>query len=482
MATKYLSDYPDLMSEWDWEKNSAEGILPTEVSHSSAKYDPWWICPQGHSYQSKAHRRTRGRGCNVCSGRVVVIGVNDITTTHPELVSELKYPEDGFKYSKGSDVYLPWICQPLGHEWSARVSHRTQGSGCHVCTKQKAHTGTTDLWTVNPTLAGQLSEPMLGYDLTRNSGQSVEFECASGHSRRARVYSRLDDGSDCPNCVSNISKAETELQDLLRDLVPIETNIRTVIPPKELDIYIPSLKIAIEFNGNYFHSDVFKDKNYHSDKTKACAEKGIQLIHVWSDEDPITVHRMLAHKLGVSQQRRVSGNKTTVHQITNKEAFPFLNANHIQGQASGTYYLGLKEKSSQELVAVMVLKRTKDTLSLERYATNAIVMGGQSKILAYVDKNIPHTKMVTFADLSISNGSLYEKSGWVKDKVLPPDYRYLVNGKREHKFNYRLKRFREDPNLKFEEGLSESQLAKLNNLPKVYDCGKVRYVRYSKVK
>ena len=77
----------------------------------------------------------------------------------------------------------------------------------------------------------------------------------------------------------------------------------------------------------------------------------------------------------------------------------------------------------------------------------------------------------------MSDGGLYDALGFTADKELPPDYKYVVDGKRVHKFSYRRKRFRADPDLRYEEGLSERELAYLNGLGRVWDCGKIRYVK-----
>lgn len=82
----------------------------------------------------------------------------------------------------------------------------------------------------------------------------------------------------------------------------------------------------------------------------------------------------------------------------------------------------------------------------------------------------------TFSDHCVSDGGLYEQNGFVVDKVLPPDYMYVVGNRREHKFRYRLKRFREDPNLVYQDGISERELAKLNGLRRVWDAGKTRWL------
>lgn len=104
-------------------------------------------------------------------------------------------------------------------------------------------------------------------------------------------------------------------------------------------------------------------------------------------------------------------------------------------------------------------------------------LGGFTKLLTYAEREYTPSRFITFADHCISDGGLYEGNGFVVDKTLPPDYMYVVGDRREHKFDYRLKRFRNDPDLKYVEGLTERELAALNGLVRVWDAGKTRFVR-----
>lgn len=258
---------------------------------------------------------------------------------------------------------------------------------------------------------------------------------------------------------------------------------KKIIKPKELDIYIPSKKIAIEFNGVYWHSEAQgKDKDYHRNKWLSCKDKGVQLIQVWEDEwtrNPEQIKRMLAHKLGVSAERKVFARRTTVVPVIKTEVEKFLSENHIQGFASGSYYLGLREKASNELTAVLVLKKEAGTngrvLNIVRYATSANVVGGFTKLLSDAEKTYKPESFITFADHGVSDGGLYENNGFIADKELAPDYMYVVGGERKHKFGYRLKRFESNPDLLWEQGLTERELAKLNGLERIWDAGKTRY-------
>lgn len=250
----------------------------------------------------------------------------------------------------------------------------------------------------------------------------------------------------------------------------------------ELDIYLPDKNIAIEYNGVHWHSEKIKNgKNLYAnhDKWKKCKDLGIQLITIWEDEwlyKKDIVKSMLRHKLHKDESVRVFARNTVIEKLSWGEVEEFLNTYHIQGSSHGSVYYGLKYNS--EIVAVSVWRKNKNTLYLDRYATSCNVIGGMGKLLKYGKKYALDNgcnQIITFSDHSVSDGYLYEKLNFEKDCVLRPDYSYVRQDKREHKFNYRKKRFENDPLLKYKPGLTESQLAELNGFNKIYDCGKTRW-------
>lgn len=133
-----------------------------------------------------------------------------------------------------------------------------------------------------------------------------------------------------------------------------------------------------------------------------------------------------------------------------------------------------------KLRALLVLKRDKDStgdnvLNIIRYATHGLVQGGFTKLVKHATAIYQPGSFVTFADHCISDGSLYENNGFIVDKEIAPDYMYVVNNERKHKFGYRLKRFRDDSDLIWQEGASERELAALNGLEHIWDAGKTKY-------
>lgn len=524
LATKI----PLLASQWDYEKNESEH--PENVLFTSSK-KYWWICNQGHSIYAtirdrKSKKSHEYNACAACSGRIAVKGVNDLYTLYPHIAQQCISDVDTASITAQSSRVLEWRCE---NNHTMKESPRIRVKRVHSCpTCQedvreqawiKREKDLLDLKSYekklskerkegllaeramekyekkkknflshkNPELFSELLDGELNSDVTYNSAKKLEWQCNYGHTWKAAVYQRYNFNSQCPTCMSHTytSKGEKSISDFIKTTYKGEIieNTKSLISPYEVDIYLPEKNMAIEFNGLYWHSDMAgKNKSYHYDKWILCAEKGVQLITVWEDDwrdRPEIVKSMLSHKLGVSDNPAIFARNTVVHYASKKDAFDFCKAHHIQGYVQGSQYIGLKDKSSGEIVAMSIWRKNKESLYLERYCTSQVVIGGMGKLLKAGRKfalDAELLKIVTFSDHEVSNGNLYKKLGFVKEKEIRPDYKYVIQKNRVHKFNYRLKRFKNDPDLLFEEGLSESELAQLNKIPKVYDCGKTRWI------
>lgn len=469
------SQHPALAAEWNDSKDISDFT-------SRSGYRATWKCGIGHIWKASIANRVRGSGCPVCNNRQTVNGFNDLLSTHPELASEWDDKRDVSTVTYGSDYVASWKCS-RGHRWAAAVANRSKGRGCPVCSNQRVDAGTNSFSVAFPLLRREWDDAADSESFAAGSGYRAWWKCDKGHRWQAQVKERTN-GTRCPICVSKtyVSLLEQEVVEYVRSIYDrdIVTTERSLPGLTELDIFLPEARIGIEVNGLYYHSEAFKAAGYHKDKQEAAAALGIQLVEVWEDSwrfQRETVMRMLAHKIGVSKDQRVPGRKTKPSTITLQEARTFLNEFHLQGWASGSYYLGLRSPDGS-LVAVMVLKRAGNRrLRLERYATSAVVAGGQSKLLRYAEQTIPGwDSITTFADASVSDGHLYESTGWSLEAHIPPDYSYLVAGRRRHKFGYRLERFRSDPTLSYREGATERELAAENGLLRIWDSGKTRYV------
>lgn len=464
---------------WDAEKNTTPIDRVTLGSSTMFAF----ACPHGHKWQARFADVASGKsGCPTCSNRKVAIGFNDLASAYPEIAAQWssKNAKRAEEVSHASRKKAWWHCSE-GHEWQAEIDSRKR-AGCPVCSNRVIHAGVNDLKALHPRLYKEVVHKRPG--ISPASKRPLTWACDTcGNVWKSPVVTRVRNrGEDCAKCYP-ASRGERDLADFIQGLFPDEEvvrNDRSIIGPLELDIVVPSRKVAVEFNGAYWHSEEYgKDKWYHHEKWKRCLEKGYQLIQVWSDtweNRPEAVKAMIASKLGANQRTRVYGRTTSVTTVPLATARDFFDKHHVQGWTRASIYLGL-EHPDLGLVAVCAFRISKREVVLERYATCAHVIGGQSKLLSAFDRTHAYDRMITFADLEVSDGNLYEQTGWVKDRDLLPDYKYLVGGTRVHKFNYRLARFKTDSSLTYEEGLSERELARLNGLMRVWDSGKIRYVR-----
>jgi very-short-patch-repair endonuclease len=235
--------------------------------------------------------------------------------------------------------------------------------------------------------------------------------------------------SACPRCLhcypltKPISNLEKELVDFCKQYYPdLKENDRTLISPKELDIVIPELKLAIEFNGDFWHSiQAGKDTNYHLNKTLECEKAGYRLIHIfeheWINKQDIIKTKLKA--LFNVEQEHVYARKCTVKEISSKDKNEFLNLHHIQGEDKSKVKLGLFYQD--ELVAVMTFGKPRFNKNYEyeliRYATSKHVIGGAGKLLKYFERKYKPKSIITYADRRFSQGNMYFKLGFKLDHI-----------------------------------------------------------------
>lgn len=481
----------DLLSKFELvcEEFSLKNPYGPDNIHAFSNKKVLWDCSQcGNEYSMSPLNKVNGSGCPVCANKRIVIGLNDAGTASPELVKlwSSKNNTNIGQYAPYSTYKALWECD-YGHEWSAPISRLSSGHRCPYCSGNLPIVGSNDIASSDFISLWSTKNVVEPSEVKVGSSRKVWWTCPNGHPDYMQSPSdKISQGKGCRRCVRTVSRQELEIRNFLQSFnLDIEVSKKGILDRnRELDIYIPSKKIAIEFNGLYWHSEpLYSNRNGHYDKWRECYELGIQLITIWEDDwrnKRDIVKSSLVNKLGLYNGKKIFARNTYVSIITKDEASSFLNSHHIQGRAHGKYYLGLRDKESDELVSSMVLKESSGDLILERYASSMLVVGGQSKLLAYVDKTINYTKMTTFADLSISDGNLYQATGWTKDSLLKPDYKYVFNGNRVHKFNFRKNKFQTNPKLQYVDGATEKELAELNGLRRIWDCGKIRYVRYKK--
>lgn len=493
----FATKHPELVSIW---QKCEENPSPHEVLFCTMKVVIQWYCEAGHFYPTTPLNISRGRGCSFCHGTKVLIGFNDLASKAPEsavwwdYAKNDKTPEE-VRY--GSKVKVWWIC-PLGHSYTAAIQKFYVGRRCAVCAGKVIHE-TTKITNSHPHLTSEWDFEKNTYlpdTISAGHDRKVWWKCQKcEHEWEAYVYNRTHKTrpQGCPTCAKGAtsSRGERQVAEFLTQHGLTENDIITHKRIQnadnrrfEIDVFIPSLNTGIEFNGVYYHSELFVEKDYHYHKMNACQEHGIRLIQIWEDDWNLsrgTVEHMLLQTLNLSIQEKIHANTTVVQNIPQEEAAIFFDTYHMHGSVDASAYIGLVSKNDNTLVAVMAVlhEKNENTLSILRYATSYPVMHGFRKLLTHIEKHYSIESIVTTSDNCISDGMLYTEHGFTQDVELPPDYSYLVKKqRREQKSKYTLDSFKNNPDLLWEESMTEQQLVELNGLLKIYDAGSIRWVKH----
>jgi hypothetical protein len=273
------------------------------------------------------------------------------------------------------------------------------------------------------------------------------------------------------------SQGEKAVGDFVESLgIPIERNLRNIISPKELDIYVPSHNLAIEFCGVYWHGErQGKYRTYHKEKHSACKEKGIQLITMYDWEWNTRQHQVqqkLRTLLGKNNTNTVYARKCSVQRISTEQKNNFFDDYHVQGTGPGSINCGLFFEN--ELVAAISIIDSSKEYVINRYATKSRVVGGFTKLLKFFQRNHAPKRIVSFADLRWSNGDMYEKAGFKLEAEIPPDYAYIIGGEPKHKFAFRHAHLANKLPM-YDPAKSEWENMYSHGFDRIWDCGKLRY-------
>lgn len=245
----------------------------------------------------------------------------------------------------------------------------------------------------------------------------------------------------------------------------------------EIDIYLPDLKLGFEFNGLYFHSEKFKEKNYHLNKTNYFIDKGIRIIHIWED-DWLFNQEIL--KSQIRNWINIPCNKIFARNCEIKEIYDvntyrdFLNKNHIQGYIRSSIKIGLFYNN--ELVSLMTFdnlegrkKMESGGMNLSRFCSklNTNVIGGASKLLKYFINEYKPTRIISFADKDWSLGHIYYMLGFNLSNILKPDYKYIINNKRINKQKF--------TKSKLKINKTEYEYMKEIGIHRIYNTGQLKF-------
>lgn len=466
------------------------------------------ICPIHGSFSQEPAAHLRGYGCPMCANKKR--GDTFRGTLEDFIKKAREVHGDKYDYSevdyKNYSTKVRIKCPLHGVFEQTPTAHVLAKHGCPMCNGRNLTT--KDIIEKFVSVHGD------EYDYSRvdykKMHEKVDIICKE-HGLFRQTPSKHILGQGCPKCAaikrgklknqSNeefidngniLSKGESEIYEYICSLLGKDNVVRgdrTVLDGKEIDIYIPSLKVGFEYDGLKWHSDEFGGGNrYHLEKTNECLKKGVELYHIFEDEyteKKKIVLSKIRHIVQKDNSTKVMGRKCEVKEISKNVAKAFINEYHIQGYSSGSIFIGAY--FGGELIAVMTfMKYGNGKYILNRFASNDryICQGVCGKIFSYFKKKYKPEIVESFADRRWTikpSENLYTKIGFDMVDVLRPEYRYVNSSKpnrRIHKFNFRKEILSKRYGLP--KDMTESEMVKKLGYYKVFDCGLYKYVYTAK--
>lgn len=285
---------PDIAGEWDYEANEKK---PEDYFYKSLERVSWVCRECGNKWTTKIRYRTdRGSGCPECAkisrGKKKHLAALETRggIKNALLLKEWDHEKNNSgpeNYTEGSNKYVHWICSVCGHEYRAKIGNRTfLGRGCPCCANTVVVEGKNDLVTTHPQISAEWDYEkngnLLPTKVTYGQGKKVWWICPEGHSYPATILHRTTGNTNCPICNSGrqTSFAEQAIFFYVKKVFSDATSRNTDIlgNKMELDVYIPSISLAIEYDGMAWH----KAENTEREKRKyeMCRQKGIKLIRL----------------------------------------------------------------------------------------------------------------------------------------------------------------------------------------------------------
>lgn len=283
---------PEAADFWHEVKNG--DLTPEDVQPTSTRI-VWWKCKTcGEEWEDKVCNRHKGknsiRGCPFCANKRIG-KTNSLAYKYPNLAQEWHPTKNGEltpeKIIPGTDRKVWWICDK-GHEWDERIRVRCKGSvnldvlGCPYCSGHRLtrenslgykYTNLISEW--HPT-----KNKKSPFDISHGSHEKVWWLCKRGHEWKAAANHRTSGGRNCPECFLKTSFPEQAIYYYVKQYFKHAKNRYKEfegLNNLELDIFIENEKIAIEYDGYYFHKDRLNDD---INKNKLIAQTELFLIRI----------------------------------------------------------------------------------------------------------------------------------------------------------------------------------------------------------
>lgn len=441
------------------------------------------ICKKhGEFKQHPSNHIFNKRKCPKCS--MESLREKDMKLGRLNFISSSSKIHNGFyDYSKveykGNHDRVIILC-PVHGEFECIPSNHLRGHQCHFCSESKI---TKEIFIKKSIdIHGDKYDYSL-VDLTDPKERKVKIKCGK-HGIFTQNFSNHLQRNGCPKCSHRISSYEIEISEELKKLgLKIETSYKEFVEVKELDIISHDKKIAIEVNGLYWHSDSFKDKSFHLQKTLNLKKMGYRLIHIFEDDwlyKKDICRSLILNAFGLTNNSFFA-RKCEIKNVDFLTSKKFLEENHIQGNCISKIRLGLYYNG--EIVSLMTFGKLRKNMGyshsegkyeLLRFCNKkfSTVVGGASRLFKFFIKNYFPGTVISYCDKSRSEGNLYKILGFKYIGDTKPNYFYTRGMKRFNRFSFRKSILKK---MGATESDTEAGFMKKMGYNRIYDCGSMKF-------
>ena len=455
-----------------WVSQNTPYICSTGIEQSSSNVK--LKCARHGTFVTTLYKLKKKGKCPKCSSnyKLTVEAVKDWLHLHSKYTLKGNYTSATSKSE--------FVCKKHGN-FKTKFTYIKAGHQCPKCgTEERARKNSNNIATVKEKVFQK------GYILLSNTyinnRSNLKLQCEK-HGLFEHTLHGLKRNS-CPKCYT--SKENLEILDYIHSLsIKPSLNNRKIIPPKELDIYIEECKLGIEYNGLYWHSDLYKTNKYHFDKYQDCKKKNINLLGIYADEwqnQKDLIKAMIKHRLGKLPKNKFRASKLKIKKLVkNKEFSSFFNQYHLDGHTQASFAYGLFFNNKMVSCASFRRNGRDKCWEIARFASNYNyhIYGSLGKVLKLYKKEY-NERLITYSNNRLSHGNVYKTLGFeeITAKYNKPSYWYTDLKKRV--FRTRCKKINDLEMLKKYPTEKEQALAGLFSvknfghdkpLYKIYDYG-----------
>lgn len=378
----------------------------SKVEHINSKTKVYIICPIHGEFYQEPSAHIRGYNCPKCSrhrqGRRTMDS-NTFIKKSKEIFGD-RYTYEKTEYIN-SDNKICITCPEHGDLYILPFNHITSKQGCPRCVGNQRLTNEEFVEK-----SKQIHNDSYDYSQVKyiNNHSKLKIICPV-HGEFWQMTLNHMKGCGCPKCVKRSSKEEMRINDFLSKYITTETTVRNIIHPYELDIYIPTKKVGIEYDGLYWHNNKNVNNSYHLMKTELCEKHNIKLIHIFEDEwdnHSDIVKSRLKDVLNIKMDNNISISDCEVKDTCT--ILTFLRENSLYPPIASHYYYGLY--NNEKLVSIMSFNNTEinGLYELSQFCViKNTTINGTSKTLfqSFIKERNPN-KIIYYDDRRWSNYKL----------------------------------------------------------------------------